>query len=85
MRLHFTASRSGRAVGMGVRLLAVCAIGAAGGAGVKFLLPKKADPTEAVEPKRGEPAATVGPRVVMPAPTRVGGVRVGFFGRLRCR
>ena len=47
MRLHFTASRSGRAVGMGVRLLAVCAIGAAGGAGVKFLLPKKADPAEA--------------------------------------
>ena len=73
----------GRRVGVGVRLLAVCAIGA--GAGVKFLLPKKADPTEAVEPKRGEPAATVGPRVVMPAPTRVGGVRVGFFGRLRCR
>lgn len=46
MRLHPTAFRPGRAVGMGVRLLAVCVIGVAAGAGVKLLLPAKSEPAE---------------------------------------
>lgn len=61
MRLHPTASRPGRTVGMGVRLLAVCVIGVAAGAGVKFLLPAKSVPDE---PKPGEPPAVA----VAPAP-----------------
>lgn len=45
-----------------------------------------AAPPSVGEPIQPPPVATVvGPRVVMPAPTRVGGGRVGFFGRLRCR